>query len=144
MGNEDVETDQRCNISERIKREIISKLQVFFHQHNHLIRICKYALENMPTDEYKLVIKADKIPTNDHKKRYSVPTINEIAIIMVEGNKSRDIILHKRSSELTRVRETHRSYDALQYPLLFWRGDDGYHFNIFKTDSNKKVYNQKK
>lgn len=26
--------------------------------------------------------------------------------------------------------ETHRSYDALQYPIFFWQGEDGYHFSI--------------
>ncbi|CAH0555040.1 unnamed protein product [Brassicogethes aeneus] len=31
---------------------------------------------------------------------------------------------------LTLVLETHRSYDALQYPILFWQGEDEYHFNI--------------
>ena len=30
--------------------------------------------------------------------------------------------------------ETHRSYDALQYPLIFWKGEDGYHFLIEQID----------
>ena len=28
------------------------------------------------------------------------------------------------------IQDKHRSYDALQYPLIFWEGEDGYHLNI--------------
>lgn len=41
----------------------------------------------------------------------------------------RDIIINRRNANLQRVTETHRSYDALQYPILFWQGEDGYHFH---------------
>jgi len=69
-----------------------------------------------------------------------------VAIVIVgEEFNSRDIILHRRSGNVQRVSETHRSYDGLQYPILFWQGEDGYHFNIKlknpQTDeeANKKV-----
>ncbi|CAE1151043.1 unnamed protein product [Acanthosepion pharaonis] len=42
----------------------------------------------------------------------------------------RDIVLKSRGGALRRISETHRSYDALQCPLLFTYGDDGYHFGI--------------
>lgn len=51
-------------------------------------------------------------------------------VIVGENLQSRDIVLHRRNNELKRVSETHRTYDALQYPLIFWQGEDGYHFNI--------------
>ena len=28
------------------------------------------------------------------------------------------------------IQDNHRSYDALQYQLIFWEGEDGYHLNI--------------
>lgn len=134
------EINQRCAINENLNQDIIVNLQKFFHKHNSLINLFKYALELMPTNEYKLILKADKVPKGDHYKRYSVPNKNDIAIIMVgEESNSRDIILHKRNSELQRVRETHRSYDALQYPILFWQGDDGYHFNIIQNNLKKVI-----
>ena len=59
---------------------------------------------------------------------------------------SRDIVLEKRNNRLQRVSETHRSYDALQYPLIFWQGEDGYDFSIMQINprtgialSGKKV-----
>ena len=56
----------------------------------------------------------------EHIRRFNAPIINEVAIVVV-GDKfeSRDIILHQRNDQLPRISETHRSYDALQYPILF-------------------------
>jgi hypothetical protein len=55
-----------------------------------------------------------------------------VAIAIVGKNlETRDIVLtHRDTGQLQRIYETHRSYDALQYPLMFWKGDDGYHFNV--------------
>ncbi|CAE1259096.1 unnamed protein product [Acanthosepion pharaonis] len=50
----------------------------------------------------------------------------------------RDIIIESRGSGLRRISETHRSYDALQYPLLFPYGD-GYHFGILPNGSTLKT-----
>jgi len=96
-----------------------------------MIKIFKSALENMPTDECKIVLKADKIPTGEHERCFNLPTINEVAAV-INGNdfKKRDIILQKWSNEYIRVQDTHKSYVALQYPLMFWRGEDGYHFDL--------------
>ncbi|XP_034140605.1 uncharacterized protein LOC117591447 [Drosophila guanche] len=90
------------------------------------------ALERMPSDDYKVVIRADKRPAGTHERTFNAPTINEVAILIVGENlETRDIVLTRRNTgQLQRIYETHHSYDALQYPLMFWQGDDGYHFNI--------------
>lgn len=36
------------------------------------------------------------------------------------------------------INETHKSYDPLQYPLMFPHGTDGYHINILKEHSKEK------
>lgn len=36
---------------------------------------------------------------------------------------SNDIVLHRRDRD-SRVYETHRSYDSVQYPNLVWQGED--------------------
>lgn len=36
----------------------------------------------------------------------------------------------KRDGSLLRVHECHQYYDALQYPLIYWAGQTGYHFHI--------------
>lgn len=132
VGNEDTEIDQRCAINRAVKRQIIGEMQELLHQNNELIRIFKTSLENMPTDNHQIVIRADKRPTGSHERQYNAPTIDEIAVVIVgEHVESRDIVLRRRNEgQLQRVNETHRSYDALQYPLMFCRGEDGYHIQI--------------
>ena len=73
----------------------------------------------MPTDTHKIVISADKTPPGQHVRRYNAPTIDEVAIVMVSDQfLPRDIILHKRNAQLVRIAETHRCYDAPQYPII--------------------------
>ncbi|KIH45048.1 hypothetical protein ANCDUO_24917 [Ancylostoma duodenale] len=99
----------------------------------------------MPTDEYKVVIRADKRPTGEHERRFNAPTVNEVAVVIVGGDVDRrDIIIQKRNDSLQRISETHRSYDALQYPVIFWEGEDGYHFNLKQTDPRTGSLTSKK
>lgn len=132
LGNSDAEINQRCAISRAVKREIIGQLQQLLHENNQLITLFKTALETMPSDDHKIVIRADKRPAGEHERRFNAPTLNEVAIVVVGENlESRDIVIRRRNgNNLQRIYETHRSYDALQYPLIFCRGEDGYHFLI--------------
>lgn len=135
MGNSNEETQQRCTHYASTKSQIVQQLQELLHQHNQLIHLFKTALEQMPSDDHKIVIRPDKTPPGEHSRRFNAPTIADVAVVIVGENlQSRDIVLHRRSENLQRVSETHRSYDALQYPLLFWQGEDGYHFTIKMID----------
>lgn len=135
MGDDNAELDQRCGISTKTKREVIEELQTFFHEHNQLVRLFKTALDRMPSDDYRIVIRADKTPSGEHERRFNAPTIDDVAIVMVgPAEKNRDIVLSRRDEQLQRVFDTHRSYDALQYPILFWQGQDGYHFHVMQVN----------
>lgn len=131
IGNTNEEVNQRCTINSNLKREIVEALQNIFHVHNELVKLFKVALERMPSNNHKIVIRADKTPAGQHARRFNAPTIDEVAIVIVGDEfQPRDIVLHRRNDQLQRVSETHRCYDALQYPILSWQGEDGYHFNI--------------
>ena len=41
-----------------------------------------------------------------------------------------DICIQRRDNTMQIIQDNHRSYDVLQYPLIFWEGEDGYHLNI--------------
>jgi hypothetical protein len=112
----------------------VTQLQRVLHANNTYVALFKAALERMPTGDYKVVTRVDKTPTGEHRRRFNAPTFDEVTIVMV-GNDfcTRDIFLQKRNNTLQRVAETHKSYDALQYPLFFWQGEDGYHFQIPQT-----------
>lgn len=140
LGNNENEATKRSTIANSTDYNIILQLQHFFHEHNHLIKIFKSALEIMPTDDYQIVIKADNIPSGIHKKRINVPRFNETAVVMVGSNfEKRDIVLYKRNSTKSKVSELHRSYDALQYPIIFWQGEDGYHINIMQQQQKNEI-----
>ncbi|XP_050326830.1 uncharacterized protein LOC126757177 isoform X1 [Bactrocera neohumeralis] len=117
LGNSETEINQRCGINRATRREIIVQLQQLLHEHNLLIQLFKIALEMKPTDDHKIVIRADKRPAGEHERRFNAPVLNEVAIVVVgENMDSRDIVIQRRvGGNLQRISETHRSYDALQY-----------------------------
>lgn len=103
--------DRNGQINQITRREILSQLQSFLHQHNELVRLFKTALDRMPSDDHKIVIRADKTPLGEHARRFNAPTIDEVAIVIVgEQHLPSDIVLHRRNEQLQRVSELHRSY----------------------------------
>ncbi|XP_055908459.1 uncharacterized protein LOC129943200 [Eupeodes corollae] len=116
-----------------LKRQIIEILQDILNTQNVYISTFKTTLEHAPPNlsNLKIIIKADHKPANEHSGRYNAPTTNEIAVLMLDEDKGpRDIVLHGRDGRLQRVSELHRSYDPLQYPLMFICGEDGYCIGI--------------
>lgn len=81
MGNSDDEVDIRCAITSGTRREIIQTLQSFFHQHNALVALFKTALDQMPSDNHQIVIRADKTPSGEHSRRFNATTNSEVAIV---------------------------------------------------------------
>ena len=108
-------------MSPDVERTIVSELQHLFHETNDLVHLFKTVINFMRISRHKIVISADKTPTSEHLCRYNAPTINELAIVMV-GDQflPQHIILYRRNNQLTRIIETHRCYDDLQYPIIYW------------------------
>ncbi|CAE1261431.1 unnamed protein product [Acanthosepion pharaonis] len=111
------------------RRDVILLLQAMLHEVNSYSRSFKFALENAPFPSISLVIDAEKRPHDEHERRYTALACNEIAAI-----------IHEEDGALRKISETHLSYDALQYPLLFPYGDDGYHFDIPLSYSGWPTY----
>ena len=58
-------------------------------------------------------------------------TVNEVAVVMAgDSCERRDIRIQRRDNTMQIIQDSHHSYDALQYPLIFWEGEDGYPLNI--------------
>eukprot|EP00106_Octopus_bimaculoides_P023238 XP_014790680.1 PREDICTED: uncharacterized protein LOC106884021 [Octopus bimaculoides] len=101
------------------------------HETNSYLKSFKYALEIASGPNFNVVIDADKRPFGEHAGRYNQPSCNEVAIVLQgEPSNPRDIVLSCRDNSIQRIHESHRAYDALQYPLLFVYSEDGYHFGI--------------
>lgn len=80
-------------------------------------------------------------------RTYSMPSTSEVAALIPGdfnlGMDKRDIFLQHKSGRLTRIDEIHISYLALQYPLIFVYGEDGFRVGIKKgvTEASKKLKN---
>ncbi|XP_077222666.1 uncharacterized protein LOC143856351 [Tasmannia lanceolata] len=69
---------------------------------------------------------------------YNAPTASQVAAIWIEGvnNESlhtRDIILRSHCGHTCRIQSYFGCYDPLQYPLLFPRGETGWHKGIRRS-----------
>jgi hypothetical protein len=134
MGDEEEQVNARCHhnhIEQMQERAIVSSLQSFLGERNQLIQLFQQVSNRLQNDNYLIVIKADKVPIGEHARRYNAPTINDVSIVMVGDQfERRDIRIMRRNNTLQVIQDTHRSYDSMQYPLIFWEGEDGYHINI--------------
>lgn len=141
MGGTEEEVAQRCRINSGVDAAIVAELQQMLHVSHPYVSEFKSALERLDArPELKLTIKADRRPAGEHPRRFNAPTTNEVAAILVgEEHGRRDIILQHRDNQPFFISETHRSYDCLQYPLLFPYGEDGYNFELRLIDPRTGV-----
>ncbi|XP_064619488.1 uncharacterized protein LOC135482932 [Lineus longissimus] len=125
-----------------LRTHLINGLNSLLHAQNKYIRQLKSAVEYLSLQEsqdLRVVIHEDKTPQKEHPRRYNAPSGDDVGILMPnEPTATRDIILHQRSGHLQHISELHRAYDALQYPILFPYGTDGYSIYL-KSETNKKV-----
>lgn len=135
MGSCEERVTTRCQynfIEQAEERAIVVLLEIFLENRNHLFKRVSPQLKN---DNYQIVIKADKVPSGEHAGRFNAPTVDEVAIIMVgDPVDNRSIKITHRDNTVSRISDIHRLYDALQYPLIFWQGQDEYHINIKQCD----------
>lgn len=97
------------------------------------------------SDNFQVVIKADKRPTGEHARVFNAPCTNEVAIIINGCDfEKRDILLKKRSNQIQNINETHIAYDALQYPLIFPRAEAVYCINLKQINPDTKMEKNKK
>jgi len=93
-----------------------------------------------------LELLADRRPTNEHRGRYNLPTTNEEIAILIPGETraAHSVVVQPRAGAdrsitgLQLIPETHRSWDPLQYVLLFPYGTEGFHLDIDKQVTNNK------
>ena len=131
----------RCNISPETKENIVRDIQQYLSDNNLLIRNFKSALDNgmrNNPDNFDIVICADKAPPGHHAGRYNAPVVDEVsAVITGLKHGRRDIVIKHREGQLTSIQDTNHAYDALQYPLIYTMGEDGYDFGIAIVDEDK-------
>ena len=82
-----------------------------------------------------------------NSRQYNAPTVSEVAVLITndfgDANETRDIIVNNKDTGPKRISELHPSYMALQYPLLFPYGEDGFHDKIpYHSNTGKRKTNR--
>ncbi|GFW52711.1 helitron_like_N domain-containing protein [Trichonephila clavipes] len=135
MGDKEAQVNTHSKYVQDVERNTVQKIQVL-HDHNILVHEFKMAKDRVTSDNYKVVIHPDHVPRGEYERRFNALTTNEIATVVVssEQTASQDIVIQAHDGRLTRVPDTHRFYDALththKYPIIFWKGQEGYSFDI--------------
>ena len=143
IDNRESEVAARCAIVDGLRPDIVSSINELLINENRYVEVFKVAKEIFEQQDsstnIKIVINENKRPSGEHSRRYNSPVNDEIAVLMPNDNISnRDVVLHYRDGGLRHISELHRSYDPLQYPLLFPHGTDGWHVNL-KLQNGKKL-----
>ncbi|GKB44051.1 helicase, partial [Tanacetum coccineum] len=85
---------------------------------------------------YSINVELRLLSERTSSRQYNLPTVAEVAAMITndfgDGEPTKDIVVNKKDSWPKRILKLHPSYMALQYPLLFPYGEDGYHDNIPK------------
>ncbi|XP_075645519.1 uncharacterized protein LOC142616582 [Castanea sativa] len=117
---------------------IVDALVQMFDETNTLVKIFRMSRDRFfDTDVHHLRLCLIGSRTTDGRE-YNLPTCSEIAAIIIGDigaeNAHRDIIVELKEGGLQRINVLHPSYMALQYPLLFPYGEDGFRLGILYSN----------
>ncbi|CAG7862632.1 unnamed protein product [Brassica rapa] len=133
---------------EKLRQQVIERIVKMLDEVNPYVHQFRSARERFNTNPDETLHM--RIVSNREKdgRTYDTPTASEVAAL-IPGDFSldmdkRDIVLEeKQTGFLKRISEIHPSYLALQYPLIFTYGEDGFRLGIKKrttaaTSSHKR------
>lgn len=117
-----------------LQEQLVTSLLNMLDEHNVLVqsfRMVRDKYREEGVHDLKLRLIANRFTDG---RQYNLPSCSEVAALLVEqssrGESHRDIIVQHKMAGLQRITELHPSFMALQYPLLFPYGEDGYRMGI--------------
>jgi hypothetical protein len=128
-----------------VHRDVLLRLQDILQQYqNPYYNIYFTAMERVH-DQQPVSLRLRTIVDNRvDQRRYNHPTATEVALILPGSGEeefdARDLVVHERGGSLKSVSELRSDYLPLRYPLLFPRGEQGWHQNM-RADVTSDVYN---
>ena len=132
---------RRLEIVPVTRLNIVETIQNYLDNNNLLLKSFKKAVHNgmrQYPDNFDIVICSDIVPKGQHIGCYNAPAIDEVAAV-ITGQKhgDRDIVINHRGGGLKYIKDTHKAYDALQYPLIYTKGEVGYDWGIQILDEDE-------
>ena len=86
LGDPDQEVRERSKHQSSLKEFILLTLQEMIHKEHPLVKSFKTALEQMTSDDMKVIIHADKTPAGQHERRFNAPTVDEVSLLGIRLN----------------------------------------------------------
>ena len=123
--------------------EIVDKIRVALEESNNTYIQTFKSIQQIESDieqttgqsieTIQLALHAEKKPSDEHRRRYNLPQCCEVSILMpneIPADAKREVLLEYKSTDnqvrLKTLDDTHRSYDALGYPLFIIGGADSW------------------
>lgn len=134
---------RRCDIMDGLNLSVVQIIERAMASHNPYAKA--YSSVGLEINSNPDVIGLRIFESvNTDLRRYNSPTSSEVAAIIVGDleDKPRDLIVYKKKGGMVRVFDTGPSYDPLQYPLLFPRGELGWQTYLLYGNGNKRHGNQ--
>lgn len=119
--------------------ELINDLKRMLDRHNPIAQAFRMARDRFKSNDSQNVKLRLIGKRGTDGRTYNLPSASEVAALIVGdvgSSGDRDIIVEKQSGLLQRITELHPSYLAMQYPLLFPYGEDGFRVDIPTRDTN--------
>ena len=115
-----------------LREDIVQGLIEFLNNHNalvHLFRTARDKLNEADIPEFQI-----RLFGVARGNQYELPTADTIGAIVYDGGPETatdyDVVIQRHSGEAESVNKLHPAYMALQFPLLFVYGEQGYHLNM--------------
>lgn len=130
-----------CEKRKSLEKNIIENLIIMFDEHNMITQAFRMARDRFKESDQKNF--SIRLISNRHKdgRQYNLPTVSEVAALIIgdfsKSSGQRDIIVEHKTNGLQRITELHPSFMAMQYPILFPYGEDGFRVGIEYRDDNR-------
>jgi hypothetical protein len=133
------QVDARLDIFRDLNRNKVEIIQAILTEVNPYVQLLRAARERNDYTTVKIKLIANQ---ELDLRRYNLPTVSQVGVLFDDSEETehgRDIVIENKSGGLQRISELHPSYDALQYPLLFPRGDAGFKLGILHSTDARNV-----
>lgn len=128
---------------EKLEEKVVEELVRMMDENNWLAKEFRKARDRFKSgtcEDFTIRLIGQK----NKGRQFDLPTAEETAGLIIgnleETSGERDIIIEYKSSHLQRISSLHPHYMALQYPIFFPYGEEGFYLGIpYVADNSRKI-----
>ncbi|XP_020080111.1 uncharacterized protein LOC109703807 [Ananas comosus] len=132
---------------EKISRNIVTDLIKMFDDQNTIVKAFRMARDRFVHNDFMPMRLRLIGARGEVLQQYNSPSCAEIAGLIVGDlgsvDRQRDIIVEHKTEGLKRISDLHPSFMAMQYPILFPYGEDGFRLGIRCRQTSRRKTNSR-